>query len=159
MKNKNCLNSKETQFKIHEFTRMEYDRCEMNKRKSESKGPGYYNLSNYYNCDCMSPNIKKVAYNQPNVHFKDGYGWVGMNGCTIDNDSNIRFKNGNKLTHFGSKNQLLQRPYLSVPYMGRGVGNPCIETELKPGEDTSQKKQCNVFVNDAFESVSYYIYS
>ena len=40
-------------------------------------------------------------------------------------------------------NQLFERPYLTVPYMGRGSGNSEIETKLLPGEDTNQKRQCN----------------
>ena len=139
---KACSNNTE-ELRINQFTRMEYDDCEMKNRYNETTNPGKYSLFNFHSCKCKASDIEKVANNQPNVYFKDGYGWTGLNGCIVDNDSNLRFKDCNKLTKFGEKNQLFHRPYLSVPFMGRGIGNACLETQLKPGEDTSQKKQCN----------------
>ena len=141
----NCQNYNVKDFHINNFTRLEYDNCETKKRLNESKGPGDYKLSNYHSCNCSAPEIEKISQSQPKVYYKDGDGWVGMDGCMVDKDSELRITKGNKLTHSKYSNkQLFTRPYLSVPYMGKGVGNPCIETTLKPGEDTSQHKPCNV---------------
>ena len=34
------------------------------------------------------------------------------------------------ITHDKSVNQLFARPFLTVPYMGSGSGNPCFESML-----------------------------
>ena len=47
------------------------------------------------------------------------------------------------ITNDKSVNQLFSRPFLTVPYMGNGSGNPCVDSMLKPGEDTFQGKACN----------------
>ena len=39
--------------------------------------------------------------------------------------------------------QLCTRLHLSVPYMGRGIGDPCTESSIKEGVDTSSRRQCN----------------
>ena len=41
------------------------------------------------------------------------------NGCNIDNDSKLR--NARNLTNLNEINQLYARPYMSVPYAGRGI--------------------------------------
>jgi hypothetical protein len=135
-------------FAINGFTRMMYDSCAGNKEFQQEIGPGNYRLSNYHSCVCRASNVENVSLSQPQVYYKDGVGWAGMDGCTVDADSKLRITDGNLLTHFKCKNQLWQRPYLTIPYMGRGSGNPCVETILKPGEDTSQQKPCNVLAGN-----------
>ena len=68
----------------------------------------------------------------------------GLNGCNIEIDNELRLKSGNVITNDKNVNQLFSRPFLTVPYMGRGTGNPCFDTMIKPGEDTYQAKACNV---------------
>lgn len=141
----NCHKLNNTKpLEINSFTRMKYDKCANNKDYQEDIGPGNYMLSNFHSCICNAPDAKKVSLSQPKVYIKDGLGWGGMNGCSIDTDSKLRLTEGNKLTCHKSRKQLFTRPYLSVPYMGKGIGNPCLEPIIKPGEDTSQGKACNV---------------
>ena len=133
-KDKNCIDFKSNSFEINGFTRMKYDNCAYKKNISENIGPGEYALSNFHSCECGAPDIRNVSLSQPTILFKDGKGWVGMNGCEVDKDSQMRISEGNQITHWKCKKQLYTRPYLTVPYMGKGVGNPCVESMLKPGE-------------------------
>ena len=112
MQNKTrCSNCNENNtvkpFSINGFTRMMYDECASNKEFQEEIGPGNYNLSNFHSCTCTAPNVKKVSLSQPQVYYKDGLGWVGMDGCTVDADSKLRITEGNKLTHWKCKKTII----------------------------------------------------
>jgi len=121
-----------------------YDKCYKDIQMKQSSGPGLYYLRNFMSNKCNIPNVQEIAINRPghsSKQFRDGYGWTSKNGCNIKSDSKLR--NAKNLTNLKVINQLDERPYLTVPYMGRGLGNKKIETRLVPGEDTYQNKPCN----------------
>ena len=151
----NCINNykMESQFNLNNQSRLSYDKCEINTSENQSEYAGKYMTSNYHSCDCTGPNVSDIAYSQPNINYRDGYGHSSMNGCNIDKDSVMR--NGSIITHQGNTpQQLFTRPYLTIPFMGRGVGNSCTESELLTGEQTGSKRQCNtlseVTINNSF---------
>lgn len=117
------------------------DKCYISSDEKQSANIQSYNLSNFHQCHCEAPQVAKVAFSEPSIYYRDGFGHSGLNGCNIDADSIMR--NGQLLTNDRNINQLEERPYLSVPYMGRGQGNACVEGQLLTGEDTSQRKPCN----------------
>jgi hypothetical protein len=121
--------------------RFKNDACFVATDTAQSTLPGQYQLQNYYDCTCMPRQSMSVALNQPVTQFKDGYGYVGQRGCLVENDT--AFRHGSELTNKKGAITLHERPYLTVPYMGRGVGNPCKESELQEGITTQERKQCN----------------
>ena len=151
----NCLKKFDEpgSFNLYNQSRLNNDNCEINISTVQSEYPGKYMTSNYHSCDCTAPKVSDIAYSQPNINYRDGYGHSSMNGCNIDKDSIMR--NGSIITHQGnSPQQLFTRPYLTIPYMGRGVGNSCTESELLTGDQTGSKRQCNtlaeVTINNNF---------
>lgn len=125
-------------------TGLHYDECYETIQKKQSAGPGAYQLSNFHSCNCEIPDVQHAAIDRPGFaakQFRDGYGWTGVKGCNVDKDSSLR--NCKNLTNLKVINQLFERPFLSIPYMGKGSGNPKCETMLQPGEDTFQQKPCN----------------
>lgn len=137
----NCTNFKKNTFNIQGLTRLNEDTCYKNLRTKTISKSGKYNTRNFHSCNCEAPNVKELSLQHPSVYYRDGYGWGSVNGCNIDNDSKLR--NAKNLTNERCINQLMTRPYLTTPYMGRGEGNVRVETKLLPGEDTYQNKQCN----------------
>ena len=138
----NCLNYKKYEsFGIQQLARLNEDNCYKNLRTKTSKEPGSYQVSNFHECECAAPNTKDLSLEQPEVQYRDGYGWTSINGCNIDSDSKLR--NARNLTNLNVIQQLYERPYLTVPFMGRGPGNTPVETKLIYGEDTFQNKPCN----------------
>ena len=138
---KNCIQTKKKDFKIQGLTRLNEDACYKKVNYKTIQQPANYQVSNYHECGCAAPNAKDISLQNPVVQYRDGLGWTSMNGCNIDNDSKLR--NARNLTNRRCINQLHERPYKTVPYMGRGRGNICAETKLQPGEDTFQNKPCN----------------
>jgi hypothetical protein len=123
---------------------LHYDSCYQTIQQKQSAGPGAYNLNNFHSCNCEAPEVKKSALERPGYsakQYRDGYGWTSTKGCNVDNDSKLR--NSRNLTNLSVINQLYQRPYLSVPFMGRGAGNIVVESRMGPGEDTYQQRPCN----------------
>ena len=80
----------------------------------------------------------RFATLQPTVNFRGNGGGFGLSGSVIDNDSKLSIS-ANQSREF-EKLQLFQRPYLTVPYLGKGSNNPDLESELLQGEHTSDKK-------------------
>jgi hypothetical protein len=131
-------------------TRSSYDSCYQDYETVQSIAQGAYHLQNFHSCECGAPGPRSVAFSQPNINFQVGQGWGGEDGCLVNNDSILRYEN--KLTNMNTINQLFERPYLTVPFMGKGVPHPNEETVLQPGEDTSMKKSCNTLAGISIEN-------
>lgn len=150
-KNQKCLKSESSKkFVIDSKTSLENDKCYQNTINGQNALINEYNLNNFNSCGCDPKDTEKVAMSQPTLIFKDGYGSSGMGGCKIDSDSVM--KNGVIMTNPGCRQQLFTRPYLTVPYMGRGKGDSCVESPLQTGEDTFQRRQCNTLSEVTLEN-------
>lgn len=137
----NCIQYCSGKFGIQGLTRLSQDSTYANRRDSESSKPGTYQSRNLHDCNCEAPYTKELSLQHPDTYYRDGNGWTSNNGCNIDNDSKLR--NSRNLTNTKEIHQLMERPFLTVPYMGRGEGNTCIESSIRPGEHTMQHKSTN----------------
>ena len=136
---RNCVNpTNKNQLKFRDFTKNHDDACYKGEQTKQSLGPGVYQTSNHYQCDCSIPDVVEKATSLPLVYFQNGY---GVGGCVIDESTTMRF--GKTKNNPKCPVQLLERPYLTVPYMGRGAGDQNLETQLLPGEPTKERRQCN----------------
>ena len=126
---------------LQELTKLNDDVGAVHEHGIQSIGPGLYSISNFHDCECKTPNTNRIANKHPTLTHRDGYGWTSTFGCNIDDDSKMR--NAKNITNPRLIHQLNTRPYLTVPYMGRGSGNICVESVLNNSEDTGQKRSCN----------------
>ena len=140
-KSQNCMQYNKVNMNIQGLTRLDQDSCYKSLQAKTIQQSGKYDTRNFHDCVCESPYVLETSLQQPILLHRDGYGWTSMNGCNIDNDSKLR--NAKNLTNTRCINQLFERPYTTVPYMGRGGGDICTETKLLPGEDTFQNRPCN----------------
>jgi len=136
----NCVSREKGNWDIQGLTRLNEDQCYKTTRTRSSMGQGYYQIDNYHECECEAPTVAETSYQYPTILFRDGYGWTSMEGCNVDNDSRLR--NSHNLTNLRFKQQLFERPYMTTPFMGRGINDVCAEDQLR-GEDTFQNKPCN----------------
>lgn len=88
---------------------------------------GSYNLSNFFS-DSASDSQIQFATQQPGILVRNG----GVSGAVIDVESNLFNKMENERSF--EKLQLFERPFLTVPYLGRGGGDPTLESQLQQGE-------------------------
>jgi len=122
------------------------DECYVNYEEKNSIRPGLYQLENFHDCNCEPENIKNIWSQNPTMNYVDGHGW---SACNINNDSELR---KNNLTNLNCIQDLRHRPYPTVPFMGRGSGDICLESELRPGESTFQNKPCNNLAGVSIEN-------
>lgn len=96
-----------------------------------------YMLSNYHSSVISGSHIQ-FATQQPNIMFGDIVHGKGIHGSVVDVESSIHLKKENERPL--EKLQLFQRPFITVPYLGRGSCNPDLESQLLQGEMSSDKK-------------------
>ena len=120
-------------------TRLPYEPCAQSESETQSQRPGEY-MVDLLGKKCDAPQQRQISLNERGNLYKDGYGWVSTDGCLVDNDSTLR--NSRNLTNPRLIQQLFERPYLTVPYMGRGLGDAALESELKSGVIAGDRKQC-----------------
>ena len=137
----NCLRYKQSKFNVNTKTRLSQDKNYIDLHNKTIAKNSIYQTRNFHDCKCEAAITKDISLQQPSMVFRDGYGWTSIDGCNIDNDSNLR--NARNLTNERCINQLFERPHNTTPYMGRGIGNVDTENRLMPGEATFQNRPCN----------------
>jgi hypothetical protein len=112
-----------------------------------------YTLSNYFSNN-ISDNHVQFALPQPTLSFNGlAYG-NGLNGSIVDTDSLLTIKNEQERPL--EKVQLFERPFLTVPYLGRGSCDPTLESQLLQGELVSDKKSVSTIMEKSFAKYALY---
>jgi hypothetical protein len=78
----------------------------------------------------------------------------GLSGNRVDEESNILLKVVPDRPY--EKLQLLQRPFITVPYLGRGSCDPTLESQLQQGEIVSDKKSVSTIMDKSFSKYTLY---
>ncbi len=108
-----------------------------------------YMLSTYFS-ENRSDNHVKFATEQPSMMFTgiNGGASGGINPFTVDVDSTLNIKKEN--TRALDKLSLQQRPFLTVPYLGRGSCDTVLESQLKQGDIIANKKSVSTITEQSF---------
>tara|TARA_X000000368_G_scaffold346892_1_gene286342 strand:+ start:599 stop:1162 length:564 start_codon:yes stop_codon:yes gene_type:complete len=114
------------------------DLCGISEKDIQNQNFGSYQTQNYFTNNCGMRKPINFATSQPNVFYKGGHG--GLGGCTIDSDSNLKI--GTIQTNPKCRVNLQQRPFTTVPYLGRGPSRPVEESRLLQGQFLGDKKHC-----------------
>jgi hypothetical protein len=137
---RNCIDKRDgsKQFNIN-YKAMAYDdKCFIDIDTRQSIGPGNYGVTNLYDCECLIPDVMKNATDNVCVPFTNGH---DVAPCVIDDSSKMRWGLQKKFPKCNQ--QLFERPYKTVPYMGKGVLMVDQDSELKFAEDSRTKKSNN----------------
>jgi hypothetical protein len=88
---------------------------------------GNYMVSNYFS-DNTSDSQLKFAMQQPGLYVSGS----GVSGTVVDVESALF--NKMEASRPTEKLQLFERTFRTVPYLGRGGGDPTLESQLQQGE-------------------------
>ena len=124
-------------FVLNSRTSLNMDQATINHEIHQSQGPGNYLVDNTFSCDCGLEKAKELQLKQPNVNITGGFGWMGENGCLIDNDSNIR---SNNLTNMKYINQL--DTVNNSGFFGKGPYKVDVESEIRDSLIIKEKRTC-----------------
>jgi hypothetical protein len=133
-------------------TTLENDDCYLTERERQNQGFGDYSLVNYFSGDCALRKPIDVATRQPAM-FLNGITNVGIGGCAVDTDSKIRL--GQVQNNPKSRISLLSRPFVTVPYLGKGTHKPVAESRLQQGDSIRNRKSCNGLSEQSFIKYTY----
>jgi hypothetical protein len=127
--------------------RLTTDNCALLTKELQNKSMNDYYLTNTFSTSsCKDEGLKDFMISNPNLTYRDGYGFASA--CVIDEDSELRYNS--KLTNFREKEQLCTRWYQAGPNVGKGGLIAPVESRLKLGEDTSPIKECDIVSEKQF---------
>ena len=130
------------------LSRIGDDVCALSERDMQNNSFGTYTTKNYFDQHCGMSQPIKFATSQPNVFYNGGPGHVGAGGCNVDSDSNLRI--GTIQTNPKCRITLSERPFKTVPFLGRGRPQPVKESKLQQGVYIGDKKSCKKNTEKSF---------
>lgn len=134
-------------FTVNDLTSVRQDDDYVNFEIAQSKGSGQYVLTDYNN------NNREQLIDTATQNATINFGLtVGKDQANIDADSKATFS---KVKHERKhQKQLFERPFKSMPFLGRGVHFVDDESYLNSPETTRTKRQCSslsgVFIENQF---------
>jgi len=122
------------------LSRIGNDACTQDQNTIQNIQASNYLLQNYFINDCTMKQPIALATTQPGIMYNGGSG-SGAGGCNIDSSSNLLI--GSLQTHPKCRISLFQRPFSTVPYLGRGSVDPILESQIMQGELLTNKRSVN----------------
>lgn len=133
------------------LSRIGNDNIDVSQRNVQNLNLANYNLLNYFAADCTMSRPIDFATSQPNVFF-NGSHQVGIGGCNIDTNSKLTI--GSENTYNKDKLSLNERPYKTVPFLGRGKVNPILESQLMQGDNFTNRRSVNMLSEQCYMAYS-----
>ena len=126
-----------TNFTFDNLSRIGDDVCYQDQETIQNIQACNYTLQNYFADDCTMRKPIDLATTQPGIMY-NGPSSVGSGGCVVDASSKLLL--GGLVTHPRCKIDLFQRPFATVPYLGRGSVDPILESQIQQGELLTNKR-------------------
>lgn len=126
-----------TNFNFDNLSRIGNDRCFQDQETIQNVQSCNYNLQNYFGNDCTMKQAYAISTMQPGVILNGGHG-SGAGGCNIDQSSKLTL--GSLVTHPRCKIDLFQRPFATVPFLGKGSVDPILEAQIQQGDLSTNKR-------------------
>lgn len=112
-----------------------------------------YTLTNHFSQNLSDQHVK-FAIDQPTMSFNGLTNGNGVNATVVDDESVLLLKTEQQRAL--EKLQLFERPFKTVPYLGRGSCDPALESQLQQGELSSDKKSVSTIMEKSFADYSLY---
>ena len=124
-------------YTFQNMSRIGLDECCKSQSDMQNVSSCNYMTQNYFSADCSMKNPIALATTQPGIMYNGGYNSSSC-GSNIDDSSKLQI--GTIQTHPRSHIDLFQRPFATVPFLGRGSVNPIMESQIQQGEQIVNKK-------------------
>ena len=122
------------------LSRMGNDNDYLDQKSIQNVNNSNYLFQSYFSEDTTMKKPIYIATSQPNI-FYNGAKSLGQNGYNIRESNKLTI--GSLQTHTKCKIDLLQRPFVTVPYLGRGTVDAVVESQMMQGECYTNKKSFN----------------
>jgi hypothetical protein len=125
-------------YNFYQTTRLGYDRTDFSQHTLQNTEYATYMLDGFRPA-CPLSNAIDFATSQPNINFTGSY-QTSVGGSNINENSQLLI---NDLSRTKCRISLTQRPYSTVPYLGRGKCDPLLESQIQQGDFANNKKSIN----------------
>jgi hypothetical protein len=144
------MTSYQNSYVFNNLTGIRSDAIDQTQTNVQNTKFGEYTVTNNFN-ENNSKGQVDFAIQQPGFIMRN----YGPAPFVIDDESSVLFANQENERSV-EKLQLFQRPFLTVPYLGRGGGDPTVESQLQQGEQMDQRKSVNTIMDKPFVDYSQY---
>ena len=124
-------------FAFNNISRLGDDSCSQDINTIENSQACSYLLQNYFSQDCTMSKARQLAVTQPCINYS---GTMGSDICGSNIDDSSRLLIGTIQTHPRCRIDLFQRPFATVPFLGRGSVDPILESQIQQGEAITNKR-------------------
>lgn len=132
-------------YTFNQTSRLSEDLCDQSQRTLQNSQSATYLLDNF-RPDCPMSSAIDFATSQVGVNY-NGSQQVGIGGCNIDENSELSI---NDLSKPKCRISLFQRPFATVPFLGRGKSDAVLESQLQQGDFANNKKSINLVSEISF---------
>lgn len=123
--------------KIYNYhTRIGQDDCYLTERDLENDAYARYNSG--VAAPCSATQCLEFATSEHQTPPTGGRAFTDVGGHGVDIDSSLRIAPS---TQVRERLNLVQRPFATVPYLGRGKHDADTETQLRVGVPTNERRQ------------------
>ena len=141
-------------YNFNQVDHLSFDSTDISQKNLYNDRFSEYNLTNYFSNNNPSSDIG-FAIDQPAVMFNGTTLGTGLSNSLVDVDSDLLIKA--EQDRACGKLQLFQRPFITVPYLGRGSGDILVESQLLQGEMIHDKKSVSTIMDKSFNDYSLYV--
>jgi hypothetical protein len=134
-------------YKFNNAGRIGYDMTDNTQQNMQNSRYSSYNTSAFFSDNISNSQIDFVS-TQPTMNVYGTALGKGIGGSSIDTDSNLMLRTTQERAF--EKLQLFQRPFVTIPYLGRGSCDPTIESQLQQGETVADKKSVSTIMDKSF---------
>lgn len=139
-------------YSFYNMARIENDNTTQTQQTLQNDRFSDYTTTNYFS-QKPADNQIQFATQQPAV-VPTGVTGAGISGEKVESESNLLLETENE-RNLGRLN-LMQRQFLTVPYLGRGSADPTLELQLLEGEPITEKKSTSTVMSQSFMGYSLY---
>ena len=125
-------------YNFYQTTRLGDDKTDLSQRTLQNSEFANYILDSF-RPSCPMNNAIDFATSQPNINFT-GSRQISVGGTNIAESSKLLI---NDISRSKCRISLLERPYLTIPYLGRGKCDPMLESQMQQGDFANNKKSIN----------------
>lgn len=136
---------------FHNTSRIGSDMTDQTQRNVHNTRFANHTLSNYFSKDTSDQHVK-FAVSQPTMNFSGVSHGIGLTGSAVDHESKLMIKDVHSTP--AEKIQLFTRPFVTVPYLGRGSVDTQVESQLMQGEFVTDKKSSSTIMDKSFTEYS-----
>jgi len=125
-------------YNFYQTTRLGDDKTDLSQRTLQNSEFANYILDSF-RPSCPMNSAIDFATSQPNINFT-GSRQISVGGANISESSKLLI---NDISRSKCRISLLERPYLTIPYLGRGKCDPMLESQMQQGDFANNKKSIN----------------